>query len=336
MPAVTLLDARGNKNDTFMPELTAALDDNLAAEGQTLLFLNRRGFATFLVCNDCGHVLRCPNCSITLTYHQRRGRHFCHYCDFSIPAPSVCPECDSPEITLLGRGTERVEEEVKELFPAARVSRMDRDTTAGRGGHARVLKGVEDGSIDILVGTQMIAKGHDFPGVTLVGVISADATLNLPDFRSGGRTFQLITQVMGRAGRGDAPGEVLIQTLNPDHYAVSRAAAHDFEGFYAEELEFRRETGYPPFAHLASLMVSGTSAEAVEQGAETAAAALRGIKKKLRSRVEILGPVVAPLGQDQGKVSPPDPSEVRRPYGSPPAAGRAPGRDRSSRRWCGW
>jgi primosomal protein N' (replication factor Y) len=301
MPATELLDARGKKNETFLPELAAALGANLAAGGQSLLFLNRRGFATYLVCNDCGHVLRCPNCSITLTYHQRRGRHFCHYCDFSIPAPSVCPECASPEITLLGRGTERVEEEVRGLFPEARVSRMDRDTTSGRGGHARVLKGVEDGTIDILVGTQMIAKGHDFPGVTLVGVISADATLNLPDFRSGERTFQLVSQVMGRAGRGDAPGRVLIQTLNPDHYAISRAAAHDFAGFYAEELEFRRETGYPPFAHLAALTLSGNGAEAVDQGAETVAALLLSLKKELRSRVEVLGPVVAPLGKIRGR-----------------------------------
>lgn len=301
MPMVTLLDARGKKGETFLPELVASLGENLAMGGQTLLFLNRRGFATFLICGDCGHVLRCPNCSITLTYHQRRGKHFCHYCDFSIPAPSVCPECMSPAITLLGRGTERVEEEVRELFPAARVSRMDRDTTTGRGGHARVLKGVDDGSIDILVGTQMIAKGHDFPGVTLVGVISADATLNLPDFRSGERTFQLISQVIGRAGRGDAPGKVLIQTLEPDHYAVQTAATHDFAGFYTTELEFRLDAGYPPFAHLASLVLSGTAAEAVEKGAESAAALLVGIKKELRSRVEILGPVIAPLGKIRGR-----------------------------------
>ncbi|KAF0221411.1 MAG: primosomal protein N' (replication factor Y) [Geobacteraceae bacterium] len=301
MPTVMLLDARRKKNETFLPELAAALGENLAAGGQTLLFLNRRGFATFLICNDCGHVLRCPNCSITLTYHQRRGRHFCHYCDFSIPAPSVCPECESPEIILLGRGTERVEEEVKGLFPEARVSRMDRDTTTGRGGHARVLKGVEEGSIDILVGTQMIAKGHDFPGVTLVGVISADATLNLPDFRSGERTFQLVSQVMGRAGRGDAPGKVLIQTLAPDHYAISRAAAHDFEGFYAEELESRREAGYPPFAYLAAITLSGNAAPVVEKWAEEAAKLLRLVKREQRSRVEVLGPVTAPLGKIRGR-----------------------------------
>jgi primosomal protein N' (replication factor Y) len=301
MPEVTVLDARGRKGETFLPELVSAIGDNLAAGGQTLLFLNRRGFATYLVCGDCGHVLRCPNCSITLTYHQRKGKHYCHYCEFAIPAPSVCPDCASPEITLLGRGTERVEEEVRHLFPAARVSRMDRDTTSGRGGHARVLRGVEEGSIDILIGTQMIAKGHDFPGVTLVGVISADATLNIPDFRSAERTFQLVSQVMGRAGRGDAPGRVLIQTLNPGHYAVGRAAAHDFEGFYSEELEFRQDAGYPPFAHLATLLLSGTAVQAVEQGAATAALVLREVKKERKNRVEILGPVVAPLGKVRGR-----------------------------------
>lgn len=301
MPATELLDARGHKGDTFLPQLTSAIADNLAAGGQTLLFLNRRGFATYLVCQDCGHVLRCPNCSVTLTYHRRRERHFCHYCDYSIPAPSVCPECDSQAIGLLGRGTERVEEEVRELFPLARVGRMDRDTTGGRGGHARVLKGVEDGTIDILIGTQMIAKGHDFPGVTLVGVVSADATLNIPDFRSSERTFQLISQVMGRAGRGDAPGKVLIQSLSPDHYAITHAVAHDFEGFYAEEIGFRREVGYPPFTHLAALTLSGNSVAEVEKGADAVAGVLHSTKRELKSRVEILGPVSAPLGKIRGR-----------------------------------
>ena len=301
MPATELLDARGHKRETFLPELTSAIADNLSAGGQTLLFLNRRGFATYLVCQECGHVLRCPNCSVTLTYHRRRERHYCHYCDFSIPAPSVCPGCDSPEIGLLGRGTERVEEEIRALFPEAKVGRMDRDTTGGRGGHARVLKGVEDGSIDILIGTQMIAKGHDFPGVTLVGVVSADATLNMPDFRSSERTFQLISQVMGRAGRGDAPGRVMVQSLASDHYAIIRAVSHDFEGFYGKEVRFREEAGYPPFAYLASLTLSGNSAPEVERGAETAAALLHGLKRRLGGRVEILGPVSAPLGKIRGR-----------------------------------
>jgi len=301
MPTVELLDGRGRKGETFLPEMNAALENNLGQGGQALLFINRRGFATFLICAECGHVLSCPNCSVTLTYHRRKERHSCHYCDYSIPAPSLCPSCQSPAIALLGRGTQRVEEEVKALFPQARVSRMDRDTTRGRGGHDRVLRGVEDGSIDILIGTQMIAKGHDFPGVTLVGVVSADATLNLPDFRSAERTFQLITQVMGRAGRGNSPGRVVVQSLAPDHYAITRAAAYDFAGFYAEELTFRREAGYPPFAHLAALIFSGTREAAVEKGAETAAALLRKVRQEVRSRVEILGPASATLAKVRGR-----------------------------------
>lgn len=301
MPAVELLDGRGRKGETFLPGMTEALERNLSMRGQALLFINRRGFATFLICAECGHVLNCPNCSVTLTYHRRKERHFCHYCDYSIPAPSVCPSCHSTAINLLGRGTERVEEEVKAIFPQARVSRMDRDTTRGKGGHARILREVEKGCIDILIGTQMIAKGHDFPGVTMVGVVSADATLNLPDFRSAERTFQLVTQVMGRAGRGDAPGRVMVQSLSPDHYAISRAAAHDFTGFYAEELEYRREAGYPPFTHLAALIFSGNIEATVEKEAQAAAALLRSIRQELRSRVEILGPATAILAKVRGR-----------------------------------
>jgi primosomal protein N' (replication factor Y) (superfamily II helicase) len=301
MPETAMLDARGHKGETFLQPLIEAIGENLDNGGQTLLFLNRRGFATYVVCQDCGHVLRCPNCEVTLTYHRGKGRHICHYCDYSIPAPSVCPACQGSDITLLGRGTERIEEEVQKLFPLARVSRMDRDTTKGKGGHARVLKELEDGTVDILIGTQMIAKGHDFPGVTLVGVVSADASLNLPDFRSSERTFQLVTQVMGRAGRGDKPGRVLVQTLAPEHYALTHAVDHDFEGFYAEELSFREDVGYPPFAHLASLTISSVTAAQAERSCEEAAALLRKIKRDCRLRVEILGPVTAPLGKVRGR-----------------------------------
>jgi len=301
MPQTTMLDVRGHKGLSFLPELVHAIEENLDAGGQTLLFLNRRGFATYLVCEACGHVMRCPNCEVTLTYHRGKGRHICHYCDYSLPAPSVCPSCKSKEITLLGRGTERVEDEVQTLFPLARVARMDRDSTRGKGGHVRVLKALEDGSVDILIGTQMIAKGHDFPGVTLVGVISADASLNLPDFRSAERTFQLVTQVMGRAGRGDKPGRVLVQTLAPEHYALTHAVAHDYEGFYREEIGFREEVGYPPFAHLAALTLSGIAALQTEQTAQEAAGLLRKIKLDCRLRVEVLGPVTAPLGKVRGR-----------------------------------
>jgi len=301
MPQTEIVDMRRQKGESFSPLLRTGIGENLAAGGQTLLFLNRRGFATWLVCGECGQVLLCPNCAVTLTYHQGKRRHFCHYCDYAIPAPSVCPRCESPEIQLLGRGTERVEEEVCGLFPEARVARMDRDTTRGRGGHARLLKGVEEGSLDILIGTQMIAKGHDFPGVTLVGVVSADASLNLPDFRSAERTFQLIAQVVGRAGRGEQPGRVVIQTMAPEHYAVSRAAAHDYAGFCAEELEFRREVGYPPFAFLAALVLSGNAPAAVEAAAEDTALLLRRLKRDHRHRVEILGPAPAPLSKIRGR-----------------------------------
>ena len=301
MPETAMLDARRHKGETFLKPLIDAIGENLDNGGQTLLFLNRRGFATYIVCQACGHVLRCPNCEVTLTYHRGKGRHVCHYCDYSIAAPSVCPGCQGKELMFLGRGTERIEEEVKQLFPLAQVSRMDRDTTKGKGGHARVLKALEDGSVDILIGTQMIAKGHDFPGVTLVGVVSADASLNLPDFRSSERTFQLVTQVMGRAGRGDKPGRVLVQTLAPDHYALTCAVAHDFEGFYAKEIAFREDVGYPPFSHLASLTISSVVPAQAESSSEEAAGLLRKIKRDCQLRVEILGPVTAPLGKVRGR-----------------------------------
>jgi primosomal protein N' (replication factor Y) len=301
MPETRIVDTRKLKGVTFSPEMITAISDNLDQGGQTLLFLNRRGFATYLLCKDCGHVYRCPNCSVTLTHHRAKQRHFCHYCDYSLPAPSVCPECHGTDIGLFGRGTERLEDEVQELFPAARVARMDSDTTTGRGGHARILKRLEDGAIDILIGTQMIAKGHDYPGVTLVGIVSADATLNIPDFRSAERTFQLVSQVMGRAGRGDSPGKVIIQGASYDHYALLRAAAHDYEGFFEEEIAFREEVGYPPFSHLAMVVISGTAEKAVEKGAHDAARSLREERQLLKIRAEILGPAPAPLAKVRGR-----------------------------------
>jgi primosomal protein N' (replication factor Y) len=301
MPAVTVIDQRGKKATPLSPELLAAISANLDNKGQTLLFLNRRGFATWLVCRDCGTVLKCPNCSVTLTYHQKKKQHICHYCDFSIPAPSLCEACGGGEIGLFGTGTERLEEEIGALFPEARIARMDRDTTRGKGGHARILQKVESGAIDILIGTQMIAKGHDFPGVTLVGIISPDTTLNLPDFRGGEKAFQLISQVLGRAGRGDLSGRVLVQTLNPEHFAVQTAVAHDYEAFYLEELAQRQDAVYPPFSRLAAIQFSGNLQPAVEDEAKKAAAALRKIKKELRLRVDILGPATAPLGMIRGR-----------------------------------
>lgn len=301
LPEPELVDMRGRREGIFSQRLVESLTENLAQGKQSLLFLNRRGFATFLVCRDCGHVMHCPNCAVTLTYHRRKGRHFCHYCDHSIPAPSLCPSCDSPEIGLFGHGTERLEEESAALFPEARIRRMDRDSTTRKGSHAGILQGVEDGSIDMLIGTQMIAKGHDFPGVTVVGIISADSSLNVPDFRSAERTFQMVTQVMGRAGRGDELGRVLIQTLVPDHYAISHAVRHDYAGFCCEELTYRRELGYPPFAHLVAVTLSSNSAGEAEGSARDAVSLLRALKREQKGRVEILGPATAPLGKIRGR-----------------------------------
>jgi primosomal protein N' (replication factor Y) (superfamily II helicase) len=301
LPEIAVSDLRGRKGTTLSGPLLKALGQNLENGGQTLVFLNRRGFATYLVCGDCGYVFRCPNCSVTLTYHRKADRVACHYCDYSIPAPSACPECKGGAITHLGQGTERVEDELRERFPQARIARMDRDTTTGKGGHARVLKGLEEGTTDILVGTQMIAKGHDFPGVTLVGVLAIDSILNFPDFRSAERAYQLLTQVVGRAGRGDNPGRVVVQSLMPEHYAIARALAHDGAGFYREELIFREEAGYPPFAHLAALHFSGNREEPVKTGAGGAAALLNRLRRSRGGRVEILGPVPAPLAKVRGR-----------------------------------
>lgn len=301
MPHAEIIDARGRKGEAILPPLAEAIAGNLAEGGQSLIFLNRRGFATWLTCEECGHVLRCPNCAVTLTYHQRKGRHVCHYCDYAIPAPSVCPACGSTQVTHLGLGTERVEELVQESFPTARTDRMDRDTTRGKGGHARILRRVAERKTDILIGTQMVAKGHDFPGITLVGIVSVESTLNIPDYRSAERTYQLVTQLMGRAGRGDNPGKVFIQSLNPDHYALTCAGAGLLEEFYATELSFRQETGYPPFVHLAALYLGGTAAPSVEQESGVLAGRLRALRRELSCQVEILGPAPAPIMKLRGR-----------------------------------
>ncbi|BDV44741.1 primosomal protein N' [Geotalea uraniireducens] len=300
LPRAEIIDMRQRRGELIMPPLAAALTDNLAAGGQSLLFLNRRGFATWLTCAECGQVLRCPNCAVTLTYHQRRNRHCCHYCDYSIPAPSVCPACNGP-VTHFGIGTEQVEARLRELFPAARIDRMDRDTTSGKGSHSRILQRVAERQTDILIGTQMVAKGHDFPGITLVGILSVESTLNIPDFRSAERTFQLITQLMGRAGRGSEPGKVMVQSLNPEHYALTFSCGSEIDGFYRCEVDFRREAGYPPFAFLAALYLTGTAGEAVEREARLAADKLLAVRRRAGTRLEILGPAPAPLAKLRGR-----------------------------------
>ncbi|MGB9081064.1 MAG: primosomal protein N', partial [Desulfuromonadaceae bacterium] len=294
MPLVELVAMKGSK-ETISTALSACLAETYEQGRQAIVFLNRRGFATFLVCSDCGKPLTCPNCSVTLTYHRQRGQSLCHYCDYAVPAPGTCPSCGGTTLSELGAGTEKLEYDLKELLPAARILRMDSDTTSGKGSHGRLLSRMNDGSADILVGTQMIAKGHDFPEVTLVGVVNAEASLGMPDFRAAERTFQLLSQVIGRAGRGENPGRVVVQALDPDHYAIRSAAGHDAAGFYRQELEFRREAGYPPFAFLAAFAISGLSEQAVSAQADATARTLARLKSELKIRVEILGPAPSPI-----------------------------------------
>jgi len=300
LPAVELVDlreARPEGDGSLSPALTAALEETLAQGGQALLLLNRRGFAPFLLCADCGTTFRCPNCAITLTFHRGRRQLRCHYCDFLETPPTLCPGCGGGNIEPQGAGTERLEEELASLFPAARIARMDRDTTARKGAHQELVERMLREEIDILVGTQMVAKGHDFPRVTLVGVVGADSSLNVPDFRSAERTFALLSQVAGRAGRGESPGRVLIQTYSPEHYALTCAASHDYEGFCAQEIGGREALGYPPFGHLVNLVLAGNEEAKVQR----AAAALAEALERDAGGVEVLGPAPCPLARLRGK-----------------------------------
>jgi primosomal protein N' (replication factor Y) len=266
----------------------------LRAGDQAILFLNRRGSASFVLCRDCGHVPRCTGCLVPFTYHAGSERLRCHHCNRQRRMPERCPECGGSRIRFLGLGTQKVEEEVRRRFPAARVLRWDRDAARTAADHASLLAAFAERQADILVGTQMIAKGLDLPGVTLVGVICADIALNLPHFRTGERAFQLLTQVAGRAGRGRRPGRVIIQTYAPRHYAVRAAAAHDYEALYRAEIEVRRRAGYPPFGRLARLLYGHTNPSRAEHEAYRMAAELREASR-LRGipGVQVIGPAPA-------------------------------------------
>ena len=305
LPSVEIVDMRREegKGIILSEKLRNALRENLAIGRQSLVFLNRRGFASFIQCPDCGFVFKCPNCSVSLTHHFRGKKLICHYCNYAIMAPDLCPDCQGYRIRSFGIGTERVEEEIRKMLPQATVDRMDRDTTRRKRSHQRILKKVRSRETDILVGTQMIAKGHDFPNVTLVGVICADLSLNFPDFRSSERTFQLLTQVAGRAGRGMNPGKVIIQTFNPDHFSIQMARDQDFTKFYGEELRFRKELGYPPFSRLINIRIEGTSQKrSVKAAEEMGEWGRRLLRKRSYGRgIEILGPSPAPLQKIKGK-----------------------------------
>ena len=280
------------------PPLVEGIHARMERGEQSILLLNRRGYASFVQCRDCGHVWQCGRCNVSLTYHRTRRRLICHYCFHEEAPPSRCTECASEMLSFRGLGTEQVERIVAETFPAARIARMDVDTTSGKWAHHEILGRVERGEVDILLGTQMIAKGLDFPNVTLVGVINADVGMNLPDFRAGERTFQLLTQVAGRAGRGGRAGEVFIQTALPGHYAIRCALEHDYLGFAERELDERREPEYPPHTRLANVVVSGTEEAQVQEAAEGLAGWTRGaLREHGLGAVALLGP--APCAIDR-------------------------------------
>lgn len=301
LPPIELIDMReelaADNRSIFSRRLKEELLAATEAGEGAILFLNRRGFATFVLCRQCGYVVRCPNCDVAMAHHMELGGLCCHYCGHAVPLPRTCPKCGSRYIRGFGAGTERVEEELRRLFPHLRSLRMDVDTTRRKGSHAAILESFARGEADVLIGTQMIAKGLDIERVTLVGVISADTSLNLPDFRAAERTFQLVTQVAGRAGRGGKPGRVLVQTYTPDHYSIQAAKEHDYRRFFETEIQFRRALNYPPFSSLIHLVISGQKAAEVEQAIGEMGEALRsaGIPG------EILGPSPAPLPRLKGR-----------------------------------
>ncbi|MBS4177174.1 primosomal protein N' [Lederbergia citrea] len=296
LPAVSIVDMReemrGGNRSMFSRELFEKLEDRLAKKEQTILFLNRRGHSSFMMCRDCGYVMQCPHCDISLTYHRYSNQMKCHYCGFDTGVPEVCPECTSNHIRYFGTGTQKVEEELNKILPEARIVRMDVDTTGRKGAHEKLLDHFKSGNADILLGTQMIAKGLDFPNITLVGVLSADTMLHLPDFRAGEKTFQLLTQVSGRAGRHELLGEVVIQTYTPEHYSVEYAGIQDYDRFYRQEMMMRKIGSYPPFFYLTMVTVSH---EDLIKTISTTEKITKYIQSRISNEAILLGPVASPI-----------------------------------------
>jgi primosomal protein N' (replication factor Y) (superfamily II helicase) len=297
LPAVEIVDMREAAFATRNITENLAGEIKTVVEGgrQAILLLNRRGFSSFILCPNCGHNFPCPSCSITLTYHKGPGKLLCHYCDYTIPAPDVCPECAGYNLMLMGAGVQRVQEELASIVGGARILRLDRDAAQKRGETEKILTEFSRHRADILIGTQMVAKGHDFPDVTLVGIINADVALNLPDFRAGERTFTLLAQAAGRAGRGDTPSKVIIQTYNPGHYAITAASTHDFDGFAGRELSLRQELSYPPFSRLALVRITGPDPAAIRRESARVRDEFTRIVLQKGLPLTILGPVPAPI-----------------------------------------
>ena len=302
LPTVNVIDMRvelknGNRS-MFSVDLADAVREKLEKKEQIVLFLNKRGFSSFVLCRDCGTVVECDQCDISLTYHRFNEQLKCHYCGHEEPVPTICPECSSEHIRFFGTGTQKVEEEITKLFPYARVIRMDVDTTRTKGSHERILKQFGDGEADILLGTQMIAKGLDFPNITLVGVLNADTTLHLADFRASEKTFQLMTQVSGRAGRHDKEGEVYIQTYTPEHYAIELSKSQMYEPFYHKEMQIRKQYEYPPFYYLTLVQVTHENVMIASEYAKLATDWLRG---NLSSTTMVVGPTACAISKIQNR-----------------------------------
>jgi primosomal protein N' (replication factor Y) (superfamily II helicase) len=302
LPKITLVDLKKYKDvrgydRIITPELAKEIRACLDKGNQALIFLNRRGFATSPVCTDCGKSLSCKYCDITMTFHKGSNSYQCHLCGYGRPANVKCPECSSSKIKPLGFGTEKIESMLKAMFPDARLARMDQDSTSRKGAVIKILKSIRNHNVDIIVGTQMLAKGHDFPSITLVGVICADLSLSLPDFRAGERTFQLLAQVAGRAGRGKEEGKVIMQTYNPDHFIIQAARQQDFLEFFQNEAPFRKALMYPPFSRMIQLKISGNKALKVQTFAKNVAQVLEILidKEKQKNLIQVLGPIEAPI-----------------------------------------
>ncbi|HET9695224.1 MAG TPA: primosomal protein N', partial [Terriglobales bacterium] len=297
LPEVEIIDMRDEFKDTgeeqlISRRLTEEITDRLDRHEQVMVLLNRRGYAPIVLCRTCGNTVQCKNCDIPMTHHKGARRIECHYCGYAERVPEKCPKCSSEYVYFLGAGSEKLEEHLHGMFPRARIARIDRDTIRGRHDFERVLSSMQAGDVDLVVGTQMIAKGHDFPGVTLVGVVGADTALKFPDFRAAERTFQLLTQVAGRAGRGSTPGRVVLQTYFPDHYAVQFAAKHDYSGFYEKEIKFRGWMKYPPFAALANILIR---CDELDDALKYSGWIGHWFKENQPPAVKVMGPAPAPV-----------------------------------------
>ena len=295
LPKTKITDLRKVKGRRFLSnQLYKAIEVRLKNNEQVILFLNRRGYSPFVFCENCGYVMKCRNCDISMTYHRDKKKLICHYCGYTVDPPDLCPNCGSEKISFAGFGTERIEKVLNEVFPGAVIVRMDTDTIKKRKSLSNILNAFAKRQIDILIGTQIVTKGLHFPNVTLVGVLNADVALNFPDFRAAERTFDLITQVAGRAGRGDKSGEVIIQTYNPSHYAIQTAKSHDYLTFFLQEIKYRQALNYPPFCRIVRLVFRGRKQDKLF---DTAYIAVDFIKKKAKDKAVILGPSVCPLSR---------------------------------------